>query len=292
MIQTLADLRLELNKQSGVLFLAQLGPEVYRSHEALSQSSIKVIADKSPLHYHHYKRYPRPSSDSQKLGTVAHCAVLEPLTFQERFFVMPKVNLRTNLGKSQLAEAEVMAKQSRRQIVTKDVMDHAESMRDSIRRQGEVSELLEGGVTERASFGFMYDLHTKIQTDYYKPAPRKIVDLKSCKSANPIHFERDIKKFRYHWQAAWYVDLMTAITGELHSFEILAVESTPPYATCIYTFSFKILTLARQEIRETLQTLKDCDDTGKWPGFKRHEASVSKYEWEAYKKLNNERLMR
>src|SRR6478735_396014 len=224
MIKTVEDLRVELNKQSGVMFLGQMPSDVYRSHESLSQSELKLIAEHSPAHFRYYRRYPRPDTDPKKLGRAAHVAILEPLRFDELYTKAPDVDRRTKIGKQMWEEAEKNAKAIGKEMLLPEHYDVPSEMRDAVRQNPLISELLEGGVAERACFGHVHGIHAKALLDYYRPKNHEIIDLKSTKCANRRQFERDIRTYRYHWQAVWYMDLVKAITGKDPTFTIVAVE--------------------------------------------------------------------
>jgi exodeoxyribonuclease VIII len=286
MIKTVEDLRVELNKQSGVMFLGQMPSDIYRSHEALSQSELKLIAEHSPAHYRYNRRYPRPDTDPKKLGRAAHVAILEPMRFHELYIKAPDVNRRTKAGKAEWDNAEAYARQLGMEMLLADHYDAALEMRDAVRKSEVISEIFQDGVAERMCFGYVHDVHAKAQLDYYRPKAHQIIDLKSTKCASKRQFERDIRSYRYHWQAVWYMDLVEAITGHAPTFTIVAVETSPPYCSAIYTIKQDLATIARHEMMGAVRLYQECQRTGVWPGYPMavNEVSAHSWEWEAYLK--------
>lgn len=286
MIKSVEDLRVELDKTSGVMFLGDMPQEVYRSHEALSQSELKLIAEHSPAHLKHFRRYPRPDTDPKKLGRAAHTAILEPLRFEERYTKAPTVDRRTKVGKEKWEEAETNARELGKEMLLPDHYDTPIEMRNAVRQVGLISELLENGVAERMCFGWIHDVQAKAMLDYYRPSLHDIVDLKSTKCASKRQFERDIRTYRYHWQAVWYTDLVEAITGKTPSFTIVAVETSPPYCSAVYQIKPDLMSIARREMMDAVRTVRECHETGVWPGYptRVNEVSAHTWEWEAYKK--------
>lgn len=283
-IKDSTELQGQLDKNEGVGFLLEMEPKLYRAWPAISQSELKVLADKSPLHLMHQRKFPKPVTDPMKLGTAAHVAILEPLSFDQRYAKGPKVNLKTKVGKAEWADAEALASAKGRTLLKPQEFIKAIQMRDAVRSNPQASALLMGGLTERASFGSLYGAPVKILTDYYKPRDHAIVDLKTTKSAAPWLFEKDVRKLRYHWQACFYSDLIEQITGKAPSFHILAVESYAPYASCVYTFGFDLLAIARREIKEYIEFLQQCQERDEWPGYSSriYELKSKRWEWEQH----------
>jgi exodeoxyribonuclease VIII len=286
MIETLEELRHTLDKQGNTLFLSHVNPGIYRTHEFLSQSDLKVIAEYSPAHFRYYRRHPKPDSDPKKLGRASHVAILEPLKFEAMYMKGPRVDKRTKAGRTLWEEAEESARESGRELLLPEHYDAPDEMRESVRSNPAVSELLEAGVAERASFGKVHGVDGKALTDYYRPRDHAIVDLKSTRCASRRSFERDIRSYRYHWQAVWYTDLIEAITGKTPSFTIVAVETVPPYGSAVYTIKPDLMAIARREMIETLKIYQECMRTGQWPGYPSHvnEVSAHGWEWDAYMK--------
>lgn len=286
MIETLEELQHTLDKNDNTLFLAQINTKLYRSHEALSQSDLKVIAEFSPAHFRYYRRHPKPDSDPKKLGRAAHVAILEPLKFEAMYMRGPRVDKRTKAGRLAWVEAEEKARETGRELLLPEHYEAPDEMREAVRSNPSASGLLEAGVAERASFGTVHGVLGKALTDYYRPRDHAIVDLKSTRCASKRSFERDIRTYRYHWQAVWYTDLIEAITGKTPSFTIVAVETVPPYGSSVYTFKPDIMSIARREMMEAVKLYQECMKSGRWPGYPSqvNEVSAHGWEWDAYMK--------
>jgi hypothetical protein len=285
-IATLEELQRELETKAGIGFLLPVPEHVYRIHDALSQSELKLLAGKSPKHLWHYKKRPRPQSDAQKLGTAAHIAILQPLQFETSYLKAKKSDRRTVKGRAEFAEAKEQAEKLGKIVLDSQEYSIALEMRDAIRSDQGLSSLLTGGVAERACFGYLHGVHAKVLLDFYKPAAHEIIDLKSTKSAERFCFEKDIRKYRYHWQACWYSDLVKEITGESPSFKILAVESHPPYCAAIYEIGFDLIAIARKEIMESIEVLRRCRETDIWPGYSSDVQMITAHGWE-WEKFKN-----
>lgn len=294
MIESLSSLELELAAKSGVLFLVDVPEGIYRQHSSVSQSELKAIVSHSPEHYRHYQRNPRPEKESLKLGRAYHTALLEPERYEKIYHKGPDVDRRTTRGRSDWQKAVDFSEANNLELLAPEDYNAPIHMRDHIfSNLPHIAELFSGGVPEKSSFGFLEETPFKIRKDYYRPQQHQIVDLKSTRSAAPQDFERDIRKFRYHWQAAVYTDLVHAITGEPPEFFIVACEKTAPYGTAIYKIRFDLLAIARKEIRAAIKLWRQCFEKNHWPGYSAvpSEVGAHKWEWDAYKKDLHESQM-
>lgn len=284
LIKTFEDLRAELEKSNGSMFLGQVPEDVYRSHGSLSQSELKVIAEKSPAHLKHQRRCKRPQTAAQKLGTAIHAALLEPESFEKDYIRTPKLDRRKTedrkLGVMLLEEAKEM-----RKVILPDAdFKTVVAIRETVAGDPALSQLLGDGLSERACFGRVFGVDGKARPDYYVPNHHKIVDLKSTKCASRLEFERDIRKYRYHWQAVWYSDLIKELTGETPEFEILALETSAPYCAASFKIKFDLMAIARKEMQASVDLYRRCLDTGFWPGYPRSEIGATPSEWLNFKK--------
>ena len=92
----------------------------------------------------------------------------------------------------------------------------------------------------------------------------RIVDLKTVGvgGASPAAFTKQIANFRYHLQAAHYLDLAQAKT-----FIFLVVEREPPYQIGIYELDDDALAEGRWLRKKALDTVAFCRAANSWPGY-------------------------
>lgn len=97
---------------------------------------------------------------------------------------------------------------------------------------------------------------------------RWLADLKTTKSANPAEFWRDAKRYGYDVQMAIYRHAIEIATGiRPTTTYIIAVESSPPYATVVYEFSERRLESGWRKAQEWHARWLDCERRGEWPGY-------------------------
>jgi hypothetical protein len=105
----------------------------------------------------------------------------------------------------------------------------------------------------------------KIRPDMVMPAPT-LADLKKTVDASPEKFAIQVFKMRYHWQAAMYLDGMSAATGEHYDeFLFIAVEEDPPHRCEVYRLGMAEIEQGREEYRAALQAYADHNAVGSWP---------------------------
>ena len=93
-----------------------------------------------------------------------------------------------------------------------------------------------------------------------------IIDLKTTVDADPETFAKLAFAFRYHWQAAFYCDGMTAITGEPHDeFSYIVAEREPPHRVEVMRLGMAELEMGRAEYRDALRLYAECEKNNHWP---------------------------
>jgi hypothetical protein len=135
-----------------------------------------------------------------RLGSLAHCAVLEPDELSKRYAIAP--DRRSNAGKAAAAELAAAGIEA----VTESDMALALSMADAVRQHPYAAALLADGKAEQS---FWWDdkatgQRCKCRPDWYQGTT--IVDLKTCQDASANAFARACATFGYHTQAAHYLN--------------------------------------------------------------------------------------
>lgn len=98
---------------------------------------------------------------------------------------------------------------------------------------------------------------------------RILSDYKTTDNADPLALPRTVAKFRYHMQAAWYLDLARDCGHPAEAFAFIFQEKEPPYLVSVIDIDEEALERGRQLNRRALQRFRDCSDSGIWPGYQR-----------------------
>jgi exodeoxyribonuclease VIII len=232
----------------------------YHADPAISASHLHAAAI-SPHHY--WSRYRDPSrpvlqpTAAMRLGSLVHCAVLEPDELSKRYAICGPRN--TKAGKEQAAELEAAGIEA----VTASDMETAMAMAASVRYGHQAAaELLRTGQAEQS---FWWDdkptgLRCKCRPDWMTGST--LVDLKSTADASPRGFAKSVAQYRYHVQANHYL----AGTGA-ERFVFIAVEKSFPYACAVYELDVDAMLAGENARRRDLSVIADCMAISEWPGY-------------------------
>ncbi len=246
----------------------------YLQWDAVSNSKLSLLA-KSPRHFK--LGYFKEATPAMQLGQLYHCGVLEPLMFADRYAICPDYHLdaenctatgaasrstATKYVKDRVEEFTQLA--DGRDIVTK------EWYRDTIELVRELNEnaaanlLLNSPGHRELSIVWEEDgILCKARID--KITKSAIIDLKSTGIIEA--FTKSIGRFGYHRQMAHYQAGWKELTGDTLTPWLVAVESSRPFAVQAAPLSDEAMILGRSDRSELMNTLRDCLDSGEWPGM-------------------------
>lgn len=243
--------------------------EAYHAYDAIGSTTLKKIADKSVLHAleSEFKQ-----TDAMALGSAFHCLILEPEAFDAQFVVAPGVDRRTKAGKEQWAQ--FVAQSEGKTVMTEEQFETVEGMTKSLKSHKLAMKMLNGGESEYSYFGTDQDTNLKLKCrpDYVNNSV--LIDLKTTIDASPDGFLRELLKYNYHLQAAFYIDVFNLAQGpnELptESFYFIAVENKAPYAVGVYSIDEVGLGAGRALYKNCLAEYKVYQDAlQKDPNYKK-----------------------
>ena len=227
----------------------------------LSYSSLSAFS-RSPAHYIEYLFRPRVETPSTLLGSAVDCLVLTPNDFDKNFAVSGKFKLNTNIGKAE--KKSFAAKNANKTILDIAMYDKACRMRDAL-LCNKITSLYIRKTTERQKKVHYTDKKTGLPLVCFMDAKGKgiIEDLKTTKDALPSAFSESVFKYKYHIQAAIYVEAM-AFHGEQCDFYWVCVESGSPYGVSVIKASEEVLNYGKRELHRLLDAYKYCMDNDLW----------------------------
>lgn len=246
-----------------------LTDEQYDAREGVRKSDLDLMAI-SPLHYHTQRAARREDTASTRFGRLFHCYCLEPDLVKDRFYVTPEINRRTNAGKDEWASLQAMAADEGLTLVSKEDMDVAYAMSESLRDNRIYVRLIKDAMIETSFFSEDPDtgLMRKARPDIFNPRDMVIVDLKTTQSAIPWEFSASAYKYRYYVQDPYYSDIVATVTHEaIRGFLFIAVEKEPPYPVGLFSLDERAVDFGTQAWKRELATLKRCQETDSWPGY-------------------------
>ena len=233
----------------------------YHSDPAVSSSMLKVMTAHGPKAYWNTflnpERPKRKETAAMFLGTLTHCAILEPDELDKRFKVVS--SRTTKKGKEEAAEAEKAGMIP----TTQSDMDSAINMRKAVFDNKEAKLHLSKGTAEK-SFWRNDDatgLVMKARSDWEYGST--LVDLKTSRGgASPKEFGKAVANFGYHLQARHYLNVTS-----FDRFIFIVVQSDWPYDVGLYELDEDAMQEGQRLCRKGLNKIAECELADDWPGW-------------------------
>jgi|694.fasta_scaffold17186_19 hypothetical protein len=259
---------------TGILSL----PEAqYRAAEGISKSMLDWIAPpRTPAHYKAKVegRIAEEQTPAMRLGQMIHRAILEPETVAGAWVVKPEgMNFATKEGKEWRVAQSLP-------IISAEEAATITGMRDSVHAHPAVRRILAKARTECSLFANDADgMLRKARVDALPESGNVLVDIKSCQCADAEVMAKSVMAYRYHVQAAYYLDLCELLGIERSEFLFVCVEKQAPYAVAVYALEADAIEMGRLEYRRDLAAVRHCMATDEWPGFTREITALGLPAW-------------
>jgi hypothetical protein len=193
---------------------------------------------KSPYRFVHSKA--KVATPAMNFGSLVHCAMLTPELLGKEFIVSPFPDYRTKAAQEWKAESVKLGNV----IVSQEDLDKASDISDVVHACVEFPIEYD---TEVAVFGGIDGVPAKGMIDIVPKAGSTLYDLKTISKIESLYdLQRKILDYGYHWQAALYLDLWNAASGESRTeFVFIFVETSAPYETAFIRLSPEFIELGR-----------------------------------------------
>jgi exodeoxyribonuclease VIII len=248
----------------------------YKSSPGIHKSTLSEMS-RSPAHYKWALENQRETTAAMRFGSLVHCLVLEPASFDAAYYVAEET-----IRRGTKAWDALEAKARGREILKPDEYAEACAMRDAIRVHPKAGEVLAACTMREASM-FWSDPQTglgcKARCDAMSVEHSVIADVKTCQDASNGAFMRDIVNYKYHWQAAMYVDGAEAIAKKPFLFVFIAVEKAPPYGVAVYLISEAFIAAGRKGYKDALQDVLLCMTNNTWPCYAEGAVEIQAPAW-------------
>lgn len=181
-----------------------------------------------------------------------------------------------------------------RQIITQDVMDRANRMRDAAMEDPDARCLLDMAGDVQMSGIFRHEktgLLCKFRTDKLIPAWQTVADVKKTgvgKACDADAWLYECKKWGYFIQSVMYPDGLNAIGGNYQNFSHIVVEDDEPFTVSVFHLKDESGNW-RKLIDKLAAEYAACVTSGAWPKQAKGVRSISLSPWDE-KKLTNQLL--
>lgn len=226
-----------------------------------------------------WERTHQTDTPAMRLGRAIHCMVLEPDIFAQSYTcggspINPKTQKPYGIDSDKYKEWEskqklpVISSEEHRRLIGMSEAVGAHTLARTIRDKPRKTEL---------SIFWERDDGTKCKARIDCVQDGVIWDLKSTSNAGYRAFERSIADYRYHIQAAWFLEgagRAGLVDPASSKFLWLAVESTPPYALAVYQAAPDLLQAGWDAAERAVELFKTCETKKDYPTAYAEQAIV------------------
>ena len=200
--------------------------EYHDDTETLSASGAKVLLGKRP---------PSPDGEALLFGRLVHTVILEPHKLDTYAVLNADVIGLTVKGERSenptatkaWKDAVFAAKRDGLTVISGQMLARAQSMANAIENHPEASRLLTAATATEVSAYADHPSGARVRGRFDLVCPGAIVDIKTCRDADPENFGRAMNAYMYHVSAANYVDIARANGLTVDRFDLVCVEKEP-----------------------------------------------------------------
>ena len=257
---------------------------------SISSSGLRELL-RCPLKYWYNsplnpERPPQDDTPAFALGRAAHDLVLDGEGWPSRYYVLPEgFDARATKKWADVIEQRDEAILNGLTVLKYDECLTVNAMAEAIKKHP-ISQVLRSGKAEQTIV--WQDAETGVwcrcRPDFLPSNKQYIPDYKTCRSAHPDDFARDVSNYGYHQQAAFYLDGIRAVFGDAdRHFYFIAQEKEAPYIVQPYTLEAEAIAWGRELNRKALKLFRQCLDAGQWPAYADDFVSVGLPRWQVEK---------
>lgn len=226
----------------------------------ISKSMLWDFTERGPHKWKHSGE--KVVTEAMVFGKLVHTLAFTPDKVGEEFLVSPFEDYRTKAAREWRDENKAAGIE-----VVKEVDLHrAQGIVDVI---ANTEELYHYGLCdfEVAVYGNIGPSNLKGMIDIVPSKGDCLADLKTIEVIeSPEQIQKVVLNRGYHWQAALYLDLFNAATGQSRDhFEFLFIEKSHPNETALVSLSADMIQLGRIGYMNALAKFQQCKERKEWP---------------------------
>lgn len=279
-------------------------PNAEYHHGPGESKSLLDLVHRSPAHYRARKdsKNDNTPTAAQAIGTAFHSLLLEPNTFGDQYVTIPEnapkkpTSVQRNAAKPSPATVDAITwwdifeeRNAGKTIISADDNEQLAAMAVATRAHKAAGALLTGAIGHPEQSAYWIDPDTgllcRCRPDFWR-VDGILVDVKTTEDASPEEFARSIAKYRYHVQAAFYLDgvreTILQANEELvipEAFVFLAVEKKAPFAVATYVLTPEAIELGRREYKADLKRIAECTAADEWPAYSQKIEQIELPAW-------------
>ncbi len=235
-------------------------------------------------------------TDASDWGSLMDCWVLDPNRFKNKYAVAPATYLADGRkkGDPQIEKPwnrnatfckEWEEAQGDKVIIKAAELAESQTAIKALHSDPEISQVILGSEHQVMVVAEYQDRETdivvpvKILIDI-KPLEssgyqKQLFDFKTSVSADPARWPRLVFERGYHVQAAFYLDIYVAATGEDRlEFGHIVQENSAPWETSRMVLSQEFLNMGREAYIHALKKYCQCLKTNEWPSYPQSHLNI------------------
>ena len=264
----------------------------YHGNPAVSHSKLEVFRRRPRLYQMRYvtRELPAPEPTAAfRIGSAAHCAILEPDKFPTQYAQRPEgIDRRTKEGKA--AWESFTQQHAGKDFLDAEEWQQISAMMEAVRANPLASQLLAQGTPELSWRVETGAIPLQCRTDWFAHigcaltgGRPYVADLKTIDSLDADafrSFEKACFQFGYHRQAGFYLPLITEIIGApVTDFFFIAVEKQAPHGVAVFKLTDEAIATGQDESLADLRRLKICRETDVWPNIEPEVTELGLPKW-------------
>ena len=243
-----------------------LSNEAYHSGPGISKSGLDDMDPPARYYALHLdpSRPERTQTASQRAGTLAHCAILEPEEFGKRYAVGPDCSRATKIWKEWESSLPAGV-----EAIKPDEYETAMRQRESVLKLPGMAEISGAGKAEVSAF--WEDPYTGVECrcrpDFAADCG-VLLDVKTVGNSSPSDFRLQAARMRYDVQDAFYSEGYVIASGStVERFLFLTVETSYPYLAAVHEFLPESKAAGAEKARAALTQYAECLRNNHWPHY-------------------------
>lgn len=270
----------DLRTETGYL-VDDLLIEEYHSTTALVSKSTIDVAARSLAHYRYRLDHPEseqernaprvadPAEEDRVIGNAFHTLVLEPMTFDRRYLVVPDFGDMRSSKNRDFRDAFLRENAQGRIPLKKEWSETIHGMREACFQHKKLRKYLEEGEPEVTAIARdpRTGLPRKSRIDWHATRLHSALDLKSARDGSRNAWRREAGSRRYHVQDPFYTETFQLAGVELDDFVFGVVEKEPPYVIGLYNIDDRGRLAGEKLYMRVMEQIAQACRSGEYPGY-------------------------